>query len=139
MTSEQIESTCDLCGLPMLPSEAMFRFHGYSESCEQAKERVGSSKDHDALKQQFEELKALLDVEISHSETARTIEVQSARINNLQSAVEQLTAENERLRKEIDELDVQGGPYRQRNKQLIDEVSRLSAVTNTAEGREHDA
>lgn len=33
------EGRCELCGLPMLPSETMFRYHGYSETCEQAKAR----------------------------------------------------------------------------------------------------
>ena len=35
------EGHCELCGLPMLANETMFRFHGYSESCDQAKARVG--------------------------------------------------------------------------------------------------
>lgn len=33
---------CEVCGLPMLPSESMFKFHGYSESCEEAKARLAS-------------------------------------------------------------------------------------------------
>lgn len=37
---EQREGHCGLCGLPMLPSESMFKFHGYSESCEEAKARL---------------------------------------------------------------------------------------------------
>jgi NTP pyrophosphatase (non-canonical NTP hydrolase) len=39
---EQREGHCGLCGLPMLPSESMFKMHGYSESCEQAKARIAA-------------------------------------------------------------------------------------------------
>lgn len=38
------EGCCALCGLPMLPSESMFKFHGYSESCEEAAERLQATK-----------------------------------------------------------------------------------------------
>ncbi len=37
---EPKEGYCELCELPMLPLETMFRYHGYSETCEQAKIRV---------------------------------------------------------------------------------------------------
>lgn len=31
---------CGACGLPMLPGESMFKFHGFSESCGDAKLRI---------------------------------------------------------------------------------------------------
>lgn len=36
------EGYCGLCGLPMREGEEMFKYHGYSESCEQAKARLES-------------------------------------------------------------------------------------------------
>lgn len=37
---QPVEGCCAICGLPMLPSESMFKIHGYSESCEEAKARL---------------------------------------------------------------------------------------------------
>lgn len=40
---EAKEGCCQLCGLPMLEGEKVFRFHGYSESCEEAKARLDNA------------------------------------------------------------------------------------------------
>lgn len=38
-----VEGMCSVCGLAMKPEESMFMYHGYSESCEQAKARLASA------------------------------------------------------------------------------------------------